>query len=235
MAAVLASGAGATLSHSSAARLWGLRGSRGRIEVTRASGGSPRREIRVHQQRLGARDVTREAGIRVTTIERTLFDMASRLDNRQLERDLVSADRSGRLRWAQLERLLVEGEGRPGVARLRGVAAAVDPRAREVRSPPEVDFLALCREAGLPHPQVNVLLEGRLVDFLWPAARLVVETDSYTYHGDRPAFERDHETTVALTTAGYEVLRTTNRMLEADPGPFLRLVRKKLFPVPASS
>jgi hypothetical protein len=179
--------------------------------------------------------VTRHAGIRVTTIERTLCDMAARLGSRQIERDLVSADRSGRLRWAELERLLLEREGCPGVARLRRVAEAADPRAREVRSPLEVDFLALCREAGLPYPQVNVLLQGRLVDFLWPAARLVVETDSYTYHGDRPAFERDHETTVALTTAGYEVLRTTNRMLEADPGPFLRLVRKKLLPGRASN
>ncbi len=164
----------------------------------------------------------------VTTIEQTLLDVAGRLDRRQIERMVVTADRSGRLRWGELERVLAEGKGRPGVGRLREVAMAVDPRARDTRSPLEVDFLALCREADLPTPQVNVLLVGRLVDFLWPAERVVVETDSYTYHGDRLAFERDHETTVALTAAGYEVLRTTYRMLEADPRPFLNLLRGSL-------
>jgi very-short-patch-repair endonuclease len=91
-----------------------------------------------------------------------------------------------------------------------------------------VDFLALCREAGLPMPQVNVIVEGQLVDFHWPKERLVVETDSYKYHADRPAFERDHERTVALQAAGHTVRRTTYKMLERDPRPFLRLVRKAL-------
>lgn len=104
----------------------------------------------------------------------------------------------------------------------------VDPEAVETRSNPEVDFLALCRYADLPTPRTNVTIEGRLVDFFWPADGLVVEVDSYQYHGDRLAFERDHDSTVALMAAGYRVLRTTDRMLEGDPGPFMRLVRNAL-------
>jgi very-short-patch-repair endonuclease len=227
MAAVLACGRAAVLSHGSAAHLWSLRGSRGVPEVTRASSGSTLRGIRVHQAELPAEEGTVENDIPVTSIERTLLDMAADLDSRQLEHALVAADRSGRLSWPRLDRVIAIG-GRMGTARLRQVAGRVDPRARDTLSPLEVDFLALCRDAGLPAPHVNVLIEGHLVDFLWAAERVIVETDSYTYHGDRLAFERDHETTVALTAAGYEVLRTTNRMLSDDPLPFLDLVRRSL-------
>jgi very-short-patch-repair endonuclease len=86
----------------------------------------------------------------------------------------------------------------------------------------------LCRRQGLRLPQVNVLVEGKLVDFYWPRERLIVEADSYGYHGDRPAFERDHQATVALQVAGYRVLRTTYRMLRDNPDPLLRLVRESL-------
>jgi Protein of unknown function (DUF559) len=171
-----------------------------------------------------------EAGIQVTSLERTLIDIAGRLDTRQLERALVAADRSRRLRWPELKRMLDESNGRKGAGRLRRVAEQVDPRAADALSPMEVDFLALCREAGLPLPQVNVLVERHLVDFFWPEARVIVETDGYRYHGDRPAFERDHESTVKLMAAGYRVLRATHRMLVRDPGPFLRLVHDSLDP-----
>ena len=88
--------------------------------------------------------------------------------------------------------------------------------------------MALCREFSLPLPQVNVIVEGFLVDFFWPTEQVVVETDGFSYHGDRPAFERDHERTVALNAAGYEVHRATYRMLAWDPDPFLGLVRRSL-------
>jgi hypothetical protein len=231
MAAVLACGPGAVLSHGSAMELWGMRGSRGRAEVLRRSGGVHRRrpEIRLHQtRRLPEDHVTSEDGIPVTTIERTLLDMTGRLDVKQLERALVAADRSGRVRWSELQRMVARGRGRRGIGRLRRVAMEVDPRAVDAKSSLEVDFLALCREFGLPMPQVNVFAEEYLVDFLWPAQRIVVETDSYSYHGDRPAFERDHERTVALTAAGYEVHRATHRMLAWNPDPFLDLIRHSL-------
>jgi hypothetical protein len=231
MAAVFACGPRAVLSHGSAAHLWGIRGSHGPIEVTRISGHRRPHGIRLHQTRsLPPDDMTVEAGIPVTSLERALLDIAGGLGMRQLEHALVAADRSRRLRWPELRRVLDQGGGRKGLGRLRRVAERVDPRAAEAISPTEVDFLALCREADLPLPQVNVLVEGRLVDFFWPKARVIVETDGYAYHSDRPAFERDHETTVALTAAGYRVLRATHHMLQLNPDPFLRLVRKYLRP-----
>lgn len=169
-----------------------------------------------------------EAAIRVTSIERTLVDVAAVLDTRQLERAVVAADRTGRLRWPRLVELLERSKGRLGVARLRQVMAETDPRAVEARSPLEVDFLALCREASLPMPEVNVLVNGRLVDFLWAKERVIVETDGYAYHRDRAAFERDHEVTVALTAAGYVVRRATYRMLKREPAQFMTLVRRAL-------
>jgi hypothetical protein len=230
IAAVLASGPGAVLSHGSAADLWSLRGSRGAPKVVRRSGGSGPDAIRVHQTRVLQRsETTVEAGIPVTSIERTM-DMAPRLDDRQLERMLVAADRSRRLRWPRLMCLIERAPRRSGAGRLGRIARNVDPRAVDALSPTEVDFLALCREAGLPAPQVNVLVEGHLVDFAWLDKRVLVETDSFSFHADRPSFERDHLTTVELEIAGYRVHRAAAGMLESKPEPFLEIVRRSLFP-----
>ncbi len=166
-----------------------------------------------------------EEGIRVTTLERTIFDLAAELDHRQLERAVVAAERRGGLRWSRLREVLEEGRGKMGVSRLRSVLQAADPRAVDTRSGLEVDFLGICRRAGLPQPSINVLVEELLVDFLWPAERLIVEVDSYRYHGDRTAFERDHRATVVLEAAGYRVHRITDQMLSLDPGPFIELLR----------
>jgi very-short-patch-repair endonuclease len=229
LAAVLATGPNAVLSHGSAAELWDIRRSRGWPEVTRRSGGTTRLEVRLHQTRvLESAEMTVHAGIPVTSVERTLMDIAAGLDLRQLEQAIVAADRTGRLRWPELDRLLSRTPRRPGSGRLRRVAHQVSPEAVEAKSPPEVDFLALCREEGLPQPHINVVIGPYLVDFLWQEERVIVETDSYTYHGDRLAFERDHERTVALTTAGYEVHRVTRLMLVRDPKSFLRLLRHSL-------
>jgi hypothetical protein len=229
MAAVLACGPGAVLSHGSAAHLWGLRRLRGNVEVLRRSGGTRHAGIRLHQtRRLHPADITVENGIPVTTIERTLLDNAGRLDDKQLERMLVAADRSKRLRWSPLGRVLQRTRGRKGAGRLRRIAIEVDPRAADALSPTEVDFLALCRQAAMPLPLVNVLAEGHLVDFLWPDERVIVETDSWGFHGNRPSFESDHEATVDLVAAGYDVHRATHRMLSHNPDPFLANVRRAL-------
>jgi Protein of unknown function (DUF559) len=227
MAAVLASGPGAVLSHGSAMELWGMRGSRGDVEVLRRSGGVHRHRpgIRIHQTRsLPGDHVTIEQGIPVTTAERVLLDMADRLDAKQQERALVAGDKNGCLSWPKLQSVLRGWRGKKGIGGLRRVAMEVDPRAVDALSPMEIDFLALCREFGLPLPQVNVLIEDCLVDFCWPAQRVIVESDSYRHHSNRPAFENDHERTVDLTAAGYEVHRATWRMLAWNPDPFMKLI-----------
>jgi hypothetical protein len=229
MAAVLACGPGAALSHFSAGHLWNLCGSHGPVEVLRRSGGATHKGLRLHQtRRLESHEVTLEKGIPVTSIERTLLDLAARMDAKRIERTLVQADRSGSLSWPALARILVRRRGRRGAGRLKRIAAEVDPRAIETLSVTEIDFLALWRETGLPLPAVNVLVEGHLVDFLWPRQKVVVETDSWSFHGDRPTFERDHQTDVDLVAAGYDVHRTTYKMLERDPDPFLTNVRRAL-------
>jgi hypothetical protein len=168
------------------------------------------------------------AGIPVTRIERTAVDMAGRLDWRQMEHFLVDADRTGCLSWPRLWEILERPGGRKGVRRLQKVAALVDPRAIDTRSPPEVDFLVLCRENGVPLPQVNVLVEGHLVDFFWPRDRLIVEADSYSFHRDRVSFEHDRESSLELANAGYLVHRVTRRMIERNPMTIIKLVRRTL-------
>lgn len=229
MAAVLATGPRSVLSHGSAAELWAIRGSRGLPEVTRRSGGTTRSGVRLHQTRiLEPEEVTVEVEIPVTSVERTLLDIAMNLDDRQMERAVVAADRTGRLRWAELHRLLERTPRRRGAGRLRRVAHRVSPHAADAKSLLEIDFLAICRDAGLPEPSINVLVEGHLVDFLWPAQRVVVETDGYRYHSDRIAFERDRERTVALAAAGYTVLRATYAMLNRNSASFIDLVHRSL-------
>jgi very-short-patch-repair endonuclease len=94
---------------------------------------------------------------------------------------------------------------------------AYDPSAAaEARSELERGFLDLVRDSRLPPPQVNVLVEGYLVDAYWPAARLVVELQGYAYHSDREAFERDHARLARLKLAGCEVLALTWRQVTAE-------------------
>lgn len=236
MAGVLACGPGAVLSHFSAGHLWGLCGSRGSVEVLRRSGGAKHKGIRLHQtRRLEPYEVTLERAIPVASIERLLLDLAGRVDAKRLERVFVEAYKSGRLSWERLNQMLVGRRGCRGIAHLRRIAGEVDPVALETKSVSEVDFLALCRHVNLPTPSVNVLVAGHLVDFLWPAQKVCVETDSWSHHRDRPAFEKDRQTDVDLVAAGYEVHRTTYKMLELNPGPFLGNVRRALTVRTASS
>lgn len=232
MAAALACGPGAVLSHFSAGQLWGLCGSYGPIEVLRQSGGfhpSGHRGVRLHQtRRLHSYEVTMERGIPVVARERVLLDLAGRTDAKRLERIFVQTYKSGKLDWKRLRLITTRRRGCKGVGRLRRIALEVDPEALETKSVSEIDFLALCREVNFPTPVVNVLIEDHLVDFLWPAQKVIVETDSWSHHGDRTTFESDHQRDVELIAAGYDVHRTTYKMLERNPHPFLNNVRRAL-------
>jgi Transcriptional regulator, AbiEi antitoxin/Protein of unknown function (DUF559) len=232
MSAVLAAGPGAALSHASAGALWGLCGSRGPIEVLRQSGGckpSGHRGVRLHQtRRLYEYEVTLERGIPVARMERVLLDLAGRRDSKQLERMLVQAYKRDGFSWFRFGRIIKRRRGCKGVGKLRRVALEVNPEALETRSDSEVDFLALWREESSIAPAVNVLVEGHLVDFLWSEQKVIVETDSWSHHGDRPTFEDDHQRDVDLIAAGYQVHRTTYMMLQRNPGPFIKNVRRAL-------
>jgi len=239
MAAVLACGTGAVLSHFSAGHLWNMCGSYGPIEILRQSGGfhpQGHRGVKLHQtRRLESYEATVERGIPVVAMERVLLDLAARTDAKRLERIFVQAYKSEDLSWRRLSRIINRRRGCKGVGKLRRVVLEVDPEALETKSVSEVDFLALCRPAGLPTPFVNVLVEGHLVDFLWPKQKVIVETDSWSHHGDHLAFEKDRQRDVELIAAGYDVYRTTYKMLERNPGPFLSNVRRALHARTASN
>jgi len=167
-------------------------------------------------------------------MERVLLDLAARTDAKRLERSFVQAYKRDNFSWPRLGRIITRRRGCKGVGKLRRIALEVDPEVLETKSPPEVDFLALWRGISSLTPSVNVLVEGHLVDFLWPEQKVIVETDSWGYHGDPLSFERDYQRNVELTAAGYDVHRTTAKMLGCDPNPFLQNVRRALLARTAS-
>ena len=220
LAAVLACGGGAALSHRAAAALWGLlpRAGEGRIDVTvlTAGGRASRPGIRVHRCRLEAPELAARDGIPATTVARTLLDLAAVLPRRTMERALDEADYLGFLDQRALAATLARHPRRNGAGALKRILAEHSIGSTRTRSELEERLLALCRRRRLPLPAVNVHVEGFLVDFYWPAARLVVETDGYAAHRRRAAFEEDRVRTVTLSAAGYEVLRFTHRQVFGD-------------------
>ena len=90
-------------------------------------------------------------------------------------------------------------------------------RSAVTRSGLEILFRQLCHDHGLPQPRLNTTVEGKEVDFLFEARRLIVETDSWRYHKTRRAFEEDRARDVLTAQAGYRTLRFTDRRLAEDP------------------
>ena len=215
MAAILACGEGALLSHRSAAALWGLaRGDGASVDVTSATG-RRRLSIVVHECGIDDRDRTEVGAIPVTTVARTLFDLAE-VDEQRFMVAAEEADRLRLLHLSELEAVCARCPGRralPFVRRLIDDARAPE----ETRSPLESRVLALCREHGLPTPATNVEVLGHEVDAFWSKERLIVEADSVAFHSHRAAFERDRARDAARQVEGYRVIRLTHRRIEREP------------------
>lgn len=226
LAAVLACGGGALLSHRTAAALWGLMHPGRWIEVT-AERGRSRPGITVHECKIDREDRTEIGVIPVTTVARTLFDLAEVLDEDRLRAAFEEADRMRLLELAALKRLWFHSHGRRS---LRPIMRLVS----EAQAPPltrsllEERFAKLCRERGVPSPSFNTLVLGFEADALWPAERLIVELDGYAYHRHRAAFERDRRRDAALQAAGYRVVRLTSRRLAEEPAELAAEIRKLL-------
>ena len=219
MAAVLACGEGALLSHRAAAALWGLRDStRSAVDVSvHGVKRRSRRRLTVHSA--GAIDPADRAeveGIPVTSIARTLLDLAEVVPPTELRRAYEAAERREVLDVREVHELLARSNGRRGLPALRALLDYDPEPAIGSKSDLESTFLDLVREAGLPLPQLNVLVEGYLVDAYWPRARLVVELQSYEHHAHRQAFDRDYAKLGRLRMAGYETLPLTHRQLSQD-------------------
>lgn len=229
LAAVLACGSGAVLSHRSAGALWGLRPWAGqRFEVSVPSqAGRAVREIDLHRCRsLAGVDVTEVDAIPCTTVARTLIDLASAGDRQGLISAITRAEELRIYDGAEIAGVLERGRGRSGTRLLRSVLAkwSDDP----TRSPFERDLLAFLRRHSLPEPRVNewITVEDQTIlpDFMWRERRVILETDGYATHHTRKAFADDRRRDQVLTRNGWTPLRAAYRQLDDDLAQTLRML-----------
>jgi very-short-patch-repair endonuclease len=230
-AALLAYGPGAVLSHQSAAVLWGIRRKRrGPIHVTAPGGrqGLRRRKgIWIHRCKLVPEDRTTRDGFPATTLGRTLFDLAEVVPFDQLKGAAEEADRLKLLRLPELEQCCERGHGRRALRPVRRLIEELRP-ADEGRSPLEIRFSRFVHDHRLPVPVQNVDVLDHEVDALWPAAKLIVELDSWEFHGHRAAFERDRARDPKLLIAGYRTIRITHRRLDREADQLAAEIRQLL-------
>jgi very-short-patch-repair endonuclease len=219
LGAVLAYGDSALLSHRTAAALWELAKPRSSpIDVSAPVGrqGLRRRGgIWIHRSRLHPEDRDERAGIPVTSAARTLFDYAEVVDFQRLENVWEEADRLKLLRLGEIERVCERGFGRRALKPIRCLLAETRAVTR-TRSPLEDRFQRFCRFYELPPHSTNVDVLGNEVDALWPAAKLIVELDSWEFHSHRAAFQRDRTRDTRLLVAGYRTIRVTHDRLDKE-------------------
>lgn len=218
LAAVLACGPGAVLSHRAALAHHGLAPIPARrIDVTAPRSRRQRAGIRLHRPlALDPRDVTTHGEIPTTTVARTILDTAT---GRDFERILARAERNQLYDRRALNDVVARHPHHPGAAPLADqIGAEPALTANEL----EAAFLAIVRAAGLPPPAVNLPLASLdhreyTVDFCWPAHRLIVETDGLQDHGTRASFEADRARDADLTAQGWRVVRFTHRQVTREP------------------
>jgi len=221
MAAVLAAGEGAVLSHRSAGRLWGiLPPGGGWIDVTRARGELERQGIAGHRSRLRDDEWLVRDGIPVTSPFRTVFDLAAVLKLRELERAWHEAEVRGLRDRVSLPMLLERYPGRRGSRNLRALLESSEP-VGFTRNDFEEAFVAFVDSFGLRRPRMNgpLSLRGRNfeIDAMWADERLAVELDSRAVHGTNRNFESDKQRDRILLAEGWRTMRVTWRQLQDEP------------------
>ena len=231
-AAVLACGRGAALSHASAADLADVRASHSAyIDVT-VPGRSRRRlpGIRIHRSTtLRPEDVTMIDGIPVTTIARTVLDLAETLQPRQLEWTLDRLESLGLLDLAALREQIDRAPTRSAAQRLKRALDANHGPSSLTRSELEERFLLALRAAGVPAPECNALLhlpDGDPIhpDFIWREFKIIVELDGFRTHGTRRSFELDRRRDQRVSRFGWRPIRGTWRQVEHAPGELVEVV-----------
>lgn len=208
MAACLACGPTAALSHASAAVVVHMLKERpSPIDVSVVGTTRVRAGIRVHRVRdLAAGDVQRFQGMRITSPMRTLLDLGGMLSVRELERVVAEALALRLVSEKSLLRLVDQRPGARGARALRAVLAVAPAR---LRSDAEARFRDLVAAAGLAVPECNKHVLSHEVDFVWRRQRLIVEVDGARYHLPLLAFERDRRRDAELVAAGWRVIRVT--------------------------
>lgn len=215
-AAVLAGGPHAVASHASAAHLWDfLTHYEPPPEITLPQGDRRPRGVRTHRcPSLQSQDITRQRGVPTTSAARTVLDLAPRLAPKQLTRIVNEARRSRHLRMPALADLLDRNPYHPGTKLLKPFAGD---SANPTRSGFEDDFRAFVARYGLPTPEINVDLNGREVDVLFPEHKVIVEVDGWDFHKDRDAFEDDRERDAEHLRLGFLTVRITKQRFAGAP------------------
>lgn len=216
MAAVLAAGQGAALSHLAAAKLWEIwRRKVTGIDVVAPTRRRQRPGVRVHSsRRLDPRDITVHDGIPVTTVARTLVDLSSMLTAAQLANVIHEAAFRNRFDLASTQQAMARANGRHTLDVLAAALEAHTKGSAGTRSALEDRFLAQVERAGLPEPLVNTKVADIEVDFHWPERGLCVEIDG-PGHARPRARKEDRARDAALRAAGHEVIRFTGDDLQA--------------------
>ena len=212
MAAVLACGPGAVLSHRAAAALWRIRGGTA-VEVTVPTAKHARGGIRVHRSDLPADETTTHHGIPTTTVPRTLLDLSAVVRRDELRSALRQAEQLRLTDPLTLGDLVARHPHRRGIASARWVLAQLELGLGLTRSELEERFQAFLIDAGLPLPSTNATIEGYEVDCVWPQHRLIVELDGRAVHDAADSFEADRARDRRLEAAGWRVVRITWRQL----------------------
>jgi hypothetical protein len=214
----------AVASHTTAAYLWGLLRYRPEaMHVTAPTRRRAKREFRVHfSSILAAEDRVEREGIPVTSVPRTLLDLAIRARPGQMDGHLEKAEERGLFDLRAVESVLDRAGGHRGRGRLRRALAVYQPDPAFTRSKFERRFRRLVKAAGFPPPSMNYIVAEFELDAYWPDLRFAVELDLYETHGSRAAFERDRRRQEELKLLGVEMIRVTKPRLDREPQAVLR-------------
>lgn len=235
MAAVLACGPSAALSHWSAAALWGFRSfGGGLIHVTSPSKSKPKGSLRRHRALLLPDEITEHDGIPVTTVPRTNLDLAAVSDVHVVESCLRQCEYLRLYDSLSLSGLVERYPGHRGNRAVRTALARLGETPGEAEEGLEERFLVFLDARDLPRPELNAWLEAQgrryKVDCLWRAQRVIAELDSWQAHGTRSAFRTDKTRDRHLLLAGYSTTRIAKFHLDHEPDALAADLRRLLAP-----
>jgi hypothetical protein len=181
----------------------------------------------VHEGGVNKDDRAAVAGIPVTSVARTVFDLAEVVDEQQLGRAFEEADRLNLLQMKALEDVCARGQGRRA---LRPIRALIEAARSPVISRTDLEerFALFCRDYDIVPAATNVEVLDHEVDAFWPRERVIIELDGYAFHRHRAAFEDDRSKDVARQVAGYKAIRITDRRLEREPDTVAAEIRALL-------
>lgn len=233
MAAVLAC-LPAVVSHWTAGWLWGLFQTSSTLHLIIPTARRPRRPFQLHVGSLMDQDAIEVDAIPVTSLARTILDLAPLVDEERLAQLLKRAeeleDEEGRRLFdlRDFETLLARPSRHPGRARLSKALRLYRPDLSVTRSGLERRFRTFVRRAGLPLPASNYVVGPYEIDAYWEAERFGVELDVFATHGSRLSFERDRERADDLLAMGVEIIRVTEVRLEREPDEVMERLREHL-------